>query len=175
MNKISKVISSDIIEQIPHKKKAKIPRQVKADVVVDLANGESIRETGKKYGISAQTIQEIKNEHQELIDNIQNKLTNSSIDKKLTIANKYLHLLDLKYNRIEREQDKLDYIKSTELSNTAKDLWTMARTEQGEATSITEYKGKSKDDLLKELKEATIMLEQGDKKALLHAVFKEND
>jgi hypothetical protein len=51
----------------------------------------------------------------------------------------------------------------------------MTRTEQGEATSITEYKGKSKDDLLKELKEATLVLEQGDKKALLHTVFKEND
>lgn len=175
MNKVSKIIASDIIDQIPHKKKAKIPRQVKADIVVDIANGAQLRETGKRYGISAQTIQEIKNEHQELIDNIQNKLTNSSIDKKLAIADKYLHLLELKFNRIESNQEKLDYIKSTELSNTAKDLWTMARTEQGESTSITEYKGKSKQDLLKELKEATLTLEQGDKKALLHAVFKEDD
>ena len=172
MKEISKVIAKDIIDQIPQKKKAKIPRQIKADIVIDLANDNTIRAVAEKYSINPATIQALKNEHQELINNIQNKLTTYSVDKKIAIAEKYLHLLDLKANRLEQDE-RLDYTKATELSAVTKDLWAMTRTEQGEATSITEYKGKSKDDLLKELKEATLMLEQGDKKALLHAVFKE--
>lgn len=175
MNKVSKVIASDIIEKIEDNPKAQITRQKKADIVLDLASGVTWIEIEKNREVATSTVDRINKEYKELINEIQNKLTTYGVDKKISIMNKYLNLLDKKAERVNSSEERLDYTKMTEISGVTKDLWTMARTEQGEATSITEYKGKSKDDLLQELKEATLMLEQGDKKALLHAVFKDND
>jgi len=175
MNKVSKIIASDIIEKIPDNPKAQITRQKKADIVLDLASGVTWKEIEKTREVATCTVANINKVYKELINEIQNKLTTYGVDRKVSIMNKYLNLLDKKAERVNNSDEKLDYTKMNEISSVTKDLWTMTRTEQGEATSITEYKGKDKETLLKELKEATLVLEQGDKKALLHTVFKEND
>jgi len=94
-----------------------------------------------------------------------------NVEKEQKLINKFLDILDIKADRMAGDDDIIDTTKTTEISTTIKDLHNKMLLDQGRATSITEYKNKSEGELLAELKEATILLEQGDKKALLTAVF----
>jgi len=171
------IITTKAIEIIPKlhkdKKQGTIPLTVKAEAIIQLAQGISPEKVAKALGIAKNTAIKLKKDNHDLILKIQTDLLKEKLQKDSIIINKYLNLLDKKADRLDDNEKMLDNTKATELAGVVKDIFNKQQLEQGKATSITEYKGKSEQDLLYELKEATLLLEQGDKKALLTAVFKD--
>ena len=158
-----------IIKKIPDKRASNISKPKRAEIIMDLANGKTIRKTAKDNQIALKTAQSIKNESKPIIEAIQTK---EVIDKE-RILNKYLNLLERKADRISDDEAKLDYTRITELSGTTKDMYNMVQTDRGEST--TEYNKVEPIELLKELKSITLAIEQGDTKKLLQATFNDNN
>jgi len=148
-----------------------IDNYTRADIIIRLARGETFRAISASVGVSTPTINVIKTENLDLLDMIRKDIAIVNVEKEQKLINKFLDILDIKADRMAGDDDIIDTTKTTEISTTIKDLHNKMLLDQGRATSITEYKNKSEGELLAELKEATILLEQGDKKALLTAVF----
>jgi hypothetical protein len=148
-----------------------INRYSRAEIIIGLARDTKCRILAEKFNTSVTTIEKIKKQNLELIERLQRDLASFNVEKESKIINKLLELLDKKVERLAYNEDALDIAKMTELSTTIKDLHNKLLLDQGKATNITEYKNKTENELIENLKEATLLLEQGDKKALLTAVF----
>lgn len=160
-----------VAEAVVAPNRLNINKYSRAEIIIGLARDTKAHVLATKFNTSINTIQTIKKENKELLERLQRDLASFNVEKESKIINKLLELLDRKVERMAENEDSLDMAKMTELSTTIKDLHNKLLLDQGKATNITEYKNKTENELIENLKEATLLLEQGDKKALLTAVF----
>lgn len=166
-----KVDITKVAEKVKEVRHQTINNYKRAEVIVMTANGKSRDKIAYELGINRASVDNIRKQNRELIARIEKDIASVSLEKEAKLINKFLDILDIKADRMAEDTEIIDTTKATEISGTIKDLHNKMLLDQGRATSITEYKNKSEGELLADLKEATILLEQGDKRALLKAVF----
>ena len=158
----------DILDRIKEPKQAKISKLKRANIIIDrVVKEKPYRDISKDNEVGLQTAFNSVKENKELVEHIITKNT----ELKESIRDKYLNLLDKKANITGKQA--LKRTKSTELSQTIKDLDTIIRLDKGEATSITTHL--SEEEARIELERSLEVLKDNDLIKLTERVFRTNE
>lgn len=171
---MKKIIDKDrLIKELKQPKGAKLSKEKRAEILLLVAEGKSEVATAKIVGVNKRSVELIKKDNRDILDQISNDIIENNIDKTEQVLNKFINLLDKKAD-ILAEGENLNYTKATELSGAMKDLFNKRQIEQGKPTQIT-------DDIRKlnvtELKLEAIRIakriENGSTTELIEAVFQQ--